>query len=506
MSTMNIEDGARKTEAEAAAGQPAQAGRKGQTGHAGPAGAAGAESSAGGALIAALVERFGSAAVLEGEAVGARHHVDFSGERPAAPQALLRPATTAELAAMIALCAQARQPVVVQGGMTGLAGGATPQAGEIALSLERMTGVEEIDRESMTATVRAGTPLEALREAVQAEGFVFPLDLGARGSCTIGGNIATNAGGNQVLRFGMMRSLVLGLEAVLADGTVVSSMNKMLKNNAGYDLKHLFIGTEGTLGIVTRAVLRLFPQQPVKTSALCAVAGFDEAVALLQRAQRDLGGALSAFEAMWAGYFERVLAHVGTLRSPFENRHAIYVLLESEGSDETADRERFERLLEAALTDGAVEDAAVAQSERERRDFWAIRDGIGEITPALQPMLSFNVSMPIGEMPAFLARVEAELAAAFESVTNLVFGHLGDNNLHLAITTGRAEDLPTLCDIVYGATGAHGGSISAEHGVGVLRRGYLHLSRSPAELALMRRLKAAMDPHGILNPGRVVPE
>ncbi len=458
------------------------------------------------ALLAALRERFGPAAVLEGDAVGARHHVDFSGEHAAAPRALLRPATTAELAAMIDLCAQARQPLVVQGGMTGLAGGATPRHGEVALSLERMTGVEAIDRESMTATVAAGTPLEALHEAVAAEGFVFPLDLGARGSCTIGGNIATNAGGNQVLRFGMMRNLVLGLEAVLADGTVVSSMNKMLKNNAGYDLKQLFIGTEGTLGIVTRAVLRLFPRQPVKTSALCAVAGFDEAVRLLQQAQRHLGGSLSAFEAMWAGYFERVLAHVAGLRSPFATPHAIYVLLESEGSDEAADRERFERLLETALTHGTVEDAAVAQSERERRDFWAIRDGIGEITPALQPMLSFDVSMPIGEMPPFLARVDAELTATFGPITNLVFGHLGDNNLHLAVTTGRAEDLPTFCDIIYAATGAHGGSISAEHGVGVLRRGYLHLSRSPAELALMRRLKAALDPHGILNPGRVVPD
>jgi FAD/FMN-containing dehydrogenase len=211
-------------------------------------------------VIAALEARLGKDAVLRGAAVGAKYHVDFSGEHACAPLAVLRPASTAELAAMLEACAALGQAVVVQGGLTGLAGGATPQAGEVAISMERMSGIEEIDRESMTATVLAGTPLETVQQAVTAAGFLFPLDLGARGSCTIGGNIATNAGGNQVIRFGMMRNLVLGLEAVLADGTIVSSMNRMLKNNAGYDLKQLFIGTEGTLGVVTRAVLRLYPK------------------------------------------------------------------------------------------------------------------------------------------------------------------------------------------------------------------------------------------------------
>lgn len=455
-------------------------------------------------ILTALERALGPDTVLTGGAVGAKYHVDFSHEHPCAPFALVRPRSTAELASILSLCNEVGQAVVVQGGMTGLSGGATPRQGELAVSLERMTGIEHIDTAAMTATVLAGTPLQTVQQAASEHGFLFPLDLGARGSCTIGGNIATNAGGNQVIRFGMMRSLVLGLEAVLADGTVVSSMNKMLKNNAGYDLKQLFIGTEGTLGIVTRAVLRLFPRLRAKTTALVAVPGFDQAVTLLNLLKARLAGDLSAFEAMWAGYFHYVVDHVAGVRSPFDARHPLYVLIESEGTDVEIDRDRVERALTEALESGIVLDAALAQSERETNAFWAIRDGIAEITPLLMPMLAFDVSIPIGEMPEFLARVDRELQARFTEFENLVFGHIGDNNLHLAVSTGHAEDLGALCDIIYGATGDHRGSISAEHGVGVLRAPYLHLSRSREELELMRRLKQALDPNGILNPERVV--
>jgi FAD/FMN-containing dehydrogenase len=457
-------------------------------------------------LQSALRRHVGTEQVLVGAEVGPAYHVDFSHENPCPPIAVVRPASTAEVAAVLRECHAARARVVVQGGRTGLSGGATPQPGEIALSLERLSGIEEIDRASQTMTVRAGTPLELVQRAAADAGYLFPLDLGARGSCTIGGNIATNAGGNQVIRFGMMRNLVLGLEAVLADGTVVSSLNKLLKNNAGYDLKQLFIGTEGTLGVVTRAVLRLFPRNPGKVTALCALRGFDDAVELLHGLQRRLGGSLSAFEAMWAAYFHYVIANASGVRSPFEREYPFYVLVEAEGPDDAAERARLESALEAALAEELIADAAIAQSDRETQSFWKIRDSIGEITPMLQPMLAFDVSLSLGEMPHFLARVDADFARFERPVTSLVFGHIGDNNLHLAVTTHSEEDLDRLCDTVYTAVGAHGGSISAEHGIGVLRRDYLHHSRSPAELELMRRLKTALDPHGILNAARVIPD
>jgi len=457
-----------------------------------------------GDIVDTLRNRLGADKVLAGGAIDIRYRVDFSHENACAPRAVLRPASTEDVSAILRECHRARQRVVIQGGLTGLAGGATPQDGEIAISLERLTGIEEIDRAAQTMTVRAGTPLQAVQQAAADAGYLFPLDLGARGSCTIGGNIATNAGGNQVIRFGMMRNLVLGLEAVLADGSVVSSMNKMLKNNAGYDLKQLFIGSEGTLGVVTRAVLRLWPKLPSKVTALCALRGFDDAVALLHTLQARLGGSLSAFEAMWAGYFHYVLEHMPALRSPFEERHAIYALIEIEGTDHTADTARLEAVLGESLESGAVADAVLAQSAREAKSLWAIRDGIGDVTPTLQPLLAFDVSLPVDAMASFLATLDAEFARFPDPVTNLVFGHIGDSNLHLAVTTHRARGLNELCDVVYEAVGRHAGSISAEHGVGTLRRDYLHHSRSAAEIEVMRRLKAALDPHGILNAGRVM--
>ena len=455
-------------------------------------------------IVQALRRQLGEDAVLSDAGVGDRHSVDYTGENPQRPIAVALPSCTEDVSAVLRICSERGQPIVVQGGLTGLAGGATPQRGELALSLERLNGVEELDASSMTVTVLAGTPLQVVQEAAEEAGLFIPLDFGARGSCNIGGAIATNAGGNQVIRFGMTRNLVLGLEAVLADGTVISSMNKMLKNNAGYDLKQLFMGTEGTLGVVTRAVLRLFPRLPSRCTALCGATSFSRAVGLLREMQGRMGGSVSAFEVMWAPYFDYVIDHVDSARSPFDAPYPLYVLVEIEGVDETADAQRFEQVLGSALEGGLIEDAIIAQSERDARAFWTIRDGIGEITVSLLPYAALDISMDLDEMPSFLQEIDAALDATYPGVINLVFGHVGDNNLHLFITTGQENDLEPILDTAYRITGAHGGSISAEHGIGMLKREYLHYSRTPEELELMRRLKRALDPKGILNPGRVI--
>jgi len=455
-------------------------------------------------ILKILSRELGANAIASGSDIGDKYAVDVSGENPHIPAAVILPRTTEDVAAILKHCSAARQPVVVQGGLTGLSGGATPQAGELALNLERMSGIESLDPASMTLTALAGTPLQVIQEAAREAGLLFPLDLGARGSCQLGGLIATNAGGTQVIRFGMTRNLILGLEAVLADGTVISSMNRMLKNNAGYDLKQLFIGSEGTLGVVTRAVLRLYPRLPSKCTALCTLDSFADVVELLREMQTEIGASLSAYEVMWASYFDYVIEHVDTLHSPFERRYPLYALIEIEGTDAIADAERFESALGSALETGIIKDAVISQSEKDAETFWAIRDGIGDITVILTPYASVDVSLAVADMPSFLDQVDRALDDQFDSATNLVFGHVGDNNLHLFITTGIESDIDIILATVYQITGDFQGSVSAEHGIGTLKREYLHYSRSDEELELMRRLKRALDPSGILNNGRVI--
>lgn len=456
-------------------------------------------------IVDRLRSRLADGAVLSGADIGERYSVDYTGENPHRPVAVVKPGSTDEVATVLRTCSEFAQPVVVQGGLTGLAGGATPRKGEIAMSLERLNGIEELDPVSMTITARAGTPLQAVQEAASEAGLLLPLDFGARGSCHIGGAIATNAGGNQVIRFGMARNLVLGLEAVLADGTVISSMNKMLKNNAGYDLKQLFVGTEGTLGVITRVVLRLVPRLSSRCTALCTAESFDHVVTLLRTVQTGLAGSISAYEVMWASYYDKVLEVVEALRSPFGDSHPFYVLVETEGVDQGSDDERLETVLAGALESETITDAAIARSEGERQTFWAIRDGVGEITPALSPYVPLDVSMDIVAMPRFLEAFDRALAAELPNSLNLVFGHLGDNNLHLFVTTDHESQNDRVVELAYGLVGECGGSISAEHGVGTLKRDFLHHSRTSREIDLMGRLKQALDPRGILNPGRVIP-
>jgi FAD/FMN-containing dehydrogenase len=393
--------------------------------------------------------------------------------------------------------------------LTGLCGGARAVDGAVALSLERLTGIDEIDPSSSTITVRAGTPLQVVQQAVDAAGFFFPLDLGARGSCAIGGNLSTNAGGNRVIRYGMARESVLGVEVVLPDGTVVDCMNKMLKNNAGYDLKHLFIGSEGTLGIITRAVLRMFPKPACTMAALCAVKDFDSVVALLGSARRHVGPLLSAFEVMWPDYWAIATGRVKNVRNPFpDSAHGAYVLIEALGTDPVADPPRFEAWLGELLEGGTLPDAAVAQSMSDVQSFWGVRDACAEFyqPPVIGPHLAFDIGLPVDAMARYRDECKAELAARIPGCQSVFYGHIGDGNMHLlAWVPGAAEQPEEAVDeVVYELVRRHHGTVSAEHGIGTLKRRWLGHARTPEQIALMRTLKHALDPQNLLNPGKVI--
>jgi FAD/FMN-containing dehydrogenase len=456
-----------------------------------------------GDLVARLKSLVPAAAVVDGADLTGRSTNWLVHQSIAAPL-LLRPASTAELSRILAECHAANQPVVVHGGLTGLVRGADTTDADVVVSLERMRDIETIDATQRIAIVQAGVTLQQLQEAADAQGMSFPLDLGARGTATLGGNASTNAGGNRVLRFGMTRDMVLGLEAVLADGTVVSSMNRLIKNNTGYDLKQLFIGSEGTLGVITRLVLRLREKPARQDVAFAAVDDFESLTRLLKHMDRSLGGSLSAFEVMWPEFYRLVTTEPARGRPPVPHGHAFYVLIEAMGGDSPADAQRFDAALEVALEQGLIADAAIAQSQTEAAAIWALRDDVLQ-TRQFGEVWGFDVSLPIARIPAYLDSVEAGFHGRWPQGRYWVFGHMGDGNLHLVFSQGGLTDdaYEAVQHIVYDPLQAVGGSVSAEHGIGLEKRRWLALSRNAGEIALMRTLKAALDPRGILNPGRI---
>ena len=457
-------------------------------------------------LVDALKAVVGDNGYLACDAIGPRYFTDPRGAGDASPALVLRPQTTEQLSAVMRLCHAADQPIVAQGGMTGLVAGARPNTNEVVISFERMNAVEGIDTRTSTITVQSGVPLQSVQEQAEAHGLFYPLDLGARGSCTVGGNLSTNAGGNRVIRYGMTRDLVLGLEAVLADGTVVSSMNRFIKNNAGYDLKQLFIGSEGTLGLITRAVLRLHRRPRSQAVAFCGVPSFDAVVGLMHHMQSTLGGNLSAFEVMWQSTYERIVVDVPGITAPLATDHAYFVLIETMGGDPDRDRESFETALGEAMEQELLSDAVIAQSMAEITAFWEVRDGMAAAMGKQQPAVGFDISLSIDDMEYFVAEMQKRLARTWNDARSFVGGHLGDGNLHLVAKAGDRTPQPReeIENIVYGLVGEIGGSISAEHGIGTLKRRHLPQSRNPAEIALMRQLKSALDPKGLLSPGRVL--
>lgn len=416
----------------------------------------------------------------------------------------LRPASTQQVSEVMKICQQAGQKVVPHGGLTGLVGGADCDATELALSLERMNQVEEINTTDRTMTVQAGATLQTVQEAAATQGLHFALDLGARGTASIGGNISTNAGGNQVIRYGMAREQVLGLEVVLPDGRILSSMNQVLKNNAAYDLKHLFIGSEGTLGIITRAVLRLRPQLPIHTTGLVATDAFKNMPKLLNLMGSALAGQMTSFEAMWNNFYSFACSgeHLGA--PPLPADYPYYVLIESSGNNQQADAEKFASAMEQALEEGIIVDAVLAKSAKQRESLWAIRDNTDAVS-VLAPVKAFDVSVPASRMAHYLGEVERGLKAIFDNPRYVVFGHLGDGNLHLIVSLGEKtpERSRMVEEAVYKPLLPINGSVSAEHGIGVEKKDFLGYSRNPVEIETMKQLKQLFDPKGILNAGKV---
>ncbi len=455
-------------------------------------------------VLHALSAALGDSGLLTESEVAARAE-SWSSPKSCRALAIALPRTTDEVAAILRICHRAEQPVVPYGGGTGLVAGAIAGPAEIVLSLERMRAIEEIDPIMRTATVQAGVTLESLQDAASQADLYFPLDLGARGSATIGGNISTNAGGNRVIRFGMMRDMVLGLEAVLANGTVLSSMNRLIKNNAGYDLKQLFIGTEGTLGVVTRAVLRLREHWSSQMVALVATDEFGKLPVMLKSLDRRLGGTLSAFEVMWPEFYELVTTSPARNQAPLSRDHSYYCVVEALGGDEEVDRERFERVLTALLNDGTIVDAVIASSRVQAAQLWALRDDVEQIL-RIGPVFMFDVGLPIPAMESYVAQVRSAVAGEHEKAVCVVWGHMGDSNLHLWITVHdeSAGARARIERIVYDPLTAIGGTVSAEHGIGAEKLDYLGGSRSAAEISLMRQLKRSLDPKRILNPGKVI--
>jgi FAD/FMN-containing dehydrogenase len=429
--------------------------------------------------------------------------------------AVVRPGDTAQVVAVVNACAAHQTPIVPQGGNTGLVVGGVPNGSgtQIVLSMTRMNAVRAIDPANLTITVEAGCVLQNLQAAADKAGFLFPLSLGAEGSCTIGGNLGTNAGGTQVVRYGNTRELCLGLEVVTAQGEIWHGLSGLRKDNTGYDLRNLMIGSEGTLGIITAATMKLFPQPAAQLTAWAAVPSMDAAVQLLGLAHQRLGPGLTGFEVMGQFALSLVDKHFPQLRVPLWQGTPWCVLLENSDSEsESHARGQFESLLEAALEQGCVSDAVVAENLSQAKSLWHIRESITMAQAQEGLNIKHDISIPVSRIPAFVAETDALLAHNVPGVRMVDFGHLGDGNLHYNVQAPEGADGPAFLrefedrvnTWVFDQVKRFGGSISAEHGVGEQKVHKLPLNKDPTALAMMRAVKQALDPHNLLNPGRVL--
>jgi len=468
--------------------------------------------------MSALLERIrsvvGPAGLITAAREAAPYATDWRKRYVGVPLVVVKPATTAEVAQVVRACAEARVAIVPQGGNTGLCGAATPDASgsQVVLNLSRMNRVREVDAHNNTITAEAGCVLASLQKAAEDAGRLFPLSLASEGSCEIGGNLSTNAGGTAVLRYGNARDLVLGLEVVLPSGEIWDGLRGLRKDNTGYDLKQLFVGAEGTLGVITAAVLKLFPLPRSRATAVVALQDPESALELLKRTLEEGGERLAGFELFSDFCLSLVLKHFKDVAAPFARRFPHYVLLEL--SDTLPGNELAnlaESILGAALEEKRILDAAIAQSDTQARAFWKLREFISEAQAHEGPNIKHDVSIPISAIPEFIRTTDAELARAHPGVRMVTFGHVGDGNLHYNVSApgGIAPDVfvkqtAAINRIVHDSVSQFHGSISAEHGLGQLKREEIRRYKSSLELELMRKIKGVLDPNGIMNPGKVL--
>ncbi|WP_439495763.1 FAD-binding oxidoreductase [Bosea sp. (in: a-proteobacteria)] len=445
------------------------------------------------------------------------HLVDWRKRHFGKALAVAFPASTAAVAQIVKLCAHHRVPIYPQGGNTSVCGGSVPDAagGGIVLNLRRMNRILSVDARDNSMLVEAGCVLAQVQEAARAVDRLFPMSLGAEGSCQIGGNLATNAGGTAVLRYGNMRDLVLGIEAVMPDGTIWNGLRALRKNNSGYDLKNLFIGSEGTLGIITAAVLKLFPLPQHNVTALIAVPSIEDAASLASDLQSGFPGLVSAMELISSSELELVIRHIPDTARPLPTQAPWYVLTEMAGADDAAAMsDRLTDLLEAPLAAGRVLDATIATSERQRQQLWHIRHHVTEANVKEGMGITHDIAVPPARIPQFVRLAEAALATRFVNATPVVVGHLGDGNLHYiamfshgdwAATADKPACTAAVNHLIYDIAAELGGTFSAEHGIGSIHIAEMERYKPPSELALMQAMKRTLDPLGIMNPGRVLP-
>jgi FAD/FMN-containing dehydrogenase len=463
------------------------------------------------ATLARLKSTLGPKGFTEDPVEIAPHLVEWRSRYRGHTPLLLKPATTSKVSEILRICNETRTPVVPQGGNTGLVGGQIPLEGEVLLSLERMNCIRGIDAVGMSATVEAGVVLKALQEAVEEAGAYFPLSLASEGSCTVGGNLSTNAGGVNVLRYGSARNLVLGIKVVLADGRVLDLLRSLHKDNTGYDLKQLFIGAEGTLGIITAATLKLFPKPVVRETVFVAVPSPDAAVSLLGRVEMATGGLVSAFELIPRIGLEFVLSHIPQTSDPLGNSSAWYVLIEAGSAARVGLAEALQTEVERAVADGLATDAVVASSEAQRVALWRLRDSLSEAQKYEGGSIKHDVSVPVRDIPSFLAQGVAAVSAMVPGIRPVPFGHIGDGNIHFNFSVPKGGDDTAflarwneISHVVHDLVHDFGGSISAEHGLGIMKRDEIARYKSAEELDVMRALKRTLDPNNILNPGKVL--